>query len=69
MKKHAKITKVKMLDSIRQLPYPVITSIIPFKDVLVYDGMFFGFSIDFGSSNFNITAEKEYNQLPKYYQL
>lgn len=58
-----------MLDSIRQLPYPFMTSIIPFKDVLVYDGMFSGFNIDFGSSNFNITAEKEYNQLPKYYQL
>lgn len=55
--------------SYKQLPHPVRTSIVPFKDVLVYDGMLFGLDIDFGGTDFNKIVEKEYKRFPKYYHL
>ena len=48
--------------SYKQLPHPVRTSIVPFKDVLVYDGMLFGLDIDFGGTDFNKIVEKEYKK-------
>ncbi len=51
-----------------ELPYTTITSVIPFKNVLIYDGMLLGFGVKMGES-FNDVVEKKYDNLMKYYHL
>lgn len=51
-----------------ELPYPNISSIIPFKNNLIYDGMIMGFDIKMGNE-FDEIIEKEYDNLMKYYHL
>ncbi len=52
----------------KELPYITITSIIPFKGNLVYDGMLLGIDIKMGNE-FDEIIEKEYDSLMKYYHL
>ena len=52
----------------RDLPYIAITSIIPFKSTLIYDGMLLGTEIKLGNS-FEDLVEKEYSKMMKYYHL
>lgn len=54
--------------SYQDLPEPLITSIIPFKNVLVYDGVFLEFSIKMGN-DFSKMIEEEYSKSMKYYHL
>ncbi len=54
--------------SYKDLPYICITSIIPFKNVLVYDGMFNSFEINLGNA-FEEILDSEYDNLIKYYHL
>lgn len=51
-----------------ELPYPVLTSIIPFKNVLVYDSQLIGMNITFGNEFYKV-VENEYLKLPKYYHI
>lgn len=51
-----------------KLPYVAITSVIPFKDVLVYDGMLLEIGVKMGNE-FDEMIEKEYNSMLKYYHL
>lgn len=51
-----------------ELPYPVITSIIPFKNVLVYDSQLIELSIKFGNEIYKV-IENEYLKSPKYYHI
>lgn len=52
----------------KELPYPTITSIIPFKNVLVYDSLLIELSIQFGNGLYKV-VESEYSKLPKYYHI
>ncbi len=52
----------------KELPYITITSIIPFKGNLVYDGMLVGINVKIGNE-FEKTIEKEYDSMMKYYHL
>ncbi len=54
--------------SYKDLPVPTITSIIPFKNNLVYDGIILNFAIDLGN-NFIKIVDEEYNKSIKYYHL
>ena len=54
--------------SYKDLPYAVVTSVIPFKNVLTYDGMFLGMGVKMGNS-FDDIVEKEYDNMMKYYHL
>lgn len=54
--------------SYKQLPYVTITSIIPFKGVLTYDGMLLGMGVKMGD-NFENMIENEYDKMMKYYHL
>lgn len=54
--------------SYKDLPYVTITSIIPFKNVLTYDGMLLGMGVKMGNS-FDDMVEKEYDNMMKYYHL
>lgn len=54
--------------SYQKLPEPIITSIIPFKDLLIYDGILLEMGIKLGN-NFDKTVMKEYEQSIKYYHL
>lgn len=54
--------------SYKQLPYVIITSIIPFKNILTYDGMLLGMGVKMGNS-FDEMVEKEYDNMIKYYHL
>ncbi len=54
--------------SYSSLPVPVITSVIPFKDYLVYDSMLSEIPVNLGV-NFEKTVEKEYSSMMKYYHL
>ena len=54
--------------SYKNLPYVTITSIIPFKNILTYDGMLLGLGVKMGN-NFEDMVEKEYDNLMKYYHL
>lgn len=54
--------------SYRDLPMPVITTIIPFKNVLVYDSMFLEMGISMGPGFAEVVA-KEYDTLMKNYHL
>ena len=50
------------------LPTIIKTAIIPFKNQIIYDGIFSSYSIDFGL-NFAKMVSEEYNKLIKYYHL
>lgn len=52
----------------KDLPCVVTTSIIPFKGILIYDGMLRGLEITMGN-DFDQMVEREYNNLMKYYHL
>lgn len=54
--------------SYKNLPYVTITSIIPFKNVLTYDGMLLGMGVKMGNS-FDDMVEKENDNMMKYYHL
>lgn len=54
--------------SYKDLPYVVVTSVIPFKNVLTYDGMLLGMGLKMGNS-FEDIVEKEYDNMMKYYHL
>ena len=54
--------------SYKDLPYIVVTSLIPFKNVLTYDGMLLGMGVKMGNS-FDDIVEKEYDNMMKYYHL
>ncbi len=54
--------------SYQDLPQTVITSIIPFKDVLIYDGLLMELGIKMGNGFENI-IEEEYSKSIKYYHL
>ena len=51
-----------------ELPHVVMTSVIPFKKVLVYDGMLLELSIKMGNE-FDELIDKEYGSMIKYYHL
>ena len=52
----------------KDLPYVVLTSIIPFGDKLIYDGLFMSYNISFGMG-FKKTVERDYEGMMKYYHL
>lgn len=52
----------------KKLPYPGVTAIMPFKDVLIYDGIIAGMDVKF-SNEFDEMVERELNTLTKYYHL
>ena len=52
----------------QELPYVVTTSIIPFGDVLVYDGLLSSINVKM-SIGFDDVVDKEYDQKMKYYHL
>lgn len=54
--------------SYKDLPYVVVTSVIPFKNVLTYDGMLLGMGVKMGNG-FDDIVEKEYDNMMKYYHL
>lgn len=54
--------------SYQKLPQPVKTSIIPFKNVLVYDGLLMELGIRMGTG-FEKVIEEEYSKSIKYYHL
>ena len=54
--------------SYKDLPFVAETSIIPFKGVLIYDGMLLGMGIKMGNS-FDKCIEEEYQNSMKYYHL
>lgn len=54
--------------SYKKLPSPVITTIIPFKNHLIYDGMLSEPSIKMGT-DFARLVEEEYSKAIKYYHL
>ena len=51
-----------------ELPYVTVTSIIPFKGNLVYDGMLQGINVKTGCK-FDEMVEREYDLMMKYYHL
>ena len=51
-----------------KLPLPVMTSIIPFKNILVYDSLLIELGIDMGNV-FNKIVADEYSKSTKYYHL
>ncbi len=54
--------------SFESLPTFVETSILPFKDYLIYDGLFFSYPFNFGTE-FRNTVYGEYSRAIKYYHL
>ena len=54
--------------SYNRLPLPVITSIIPFKNVLIYDGILMELPVKMGT-DFEKEIEKEFANSIKYYHL
>lgn len=54
--------------SYKSLPTFAETSILPFKDYLIYDGLFFSYPVNFGT-NFRDTVYKDYSKAIKYYHL
>ena len=54
--------------SYQDLPQPTITSIIPFKNVLIHDGILMEYDINLGSG-FTKAIEEEYSESMKYYHL
>ena len=54
--------------SYKQLPYLVIMTLLPFKDVIIYDGIMTGIPVGLGV-NFAKMVENDYNKNMKYYHL
>ena len=54
--------------SYKNLPYMVTTSVIPFKDVLVYDGIFMAMQVKLGV-DFEKLVEEKYNCSDKHYHI
>ena len=54
--------------NIKSLPLIVNTTILPFKDCLIYDSLFFEYPVDMGLQ-FKELVMDEYNKLVKYYHL
>lgn len=54
--------------SLEEIPKVVITSIIPFNNVLVFDGIFQAMNISLGN-NFAKMIKEKYSKLTKYYYL
>lgn len=54
--------------SYKQLPLPVITTILPFKDYLIYDSVFQEFSVNFGTS-MNDVINNDYEKGEKKYKM
>ena len=54
--------------SYQDLPAPVVTSLVSFKNTLVYDGMLYTYPIQLGGGIVK-QVEKDYNALMKYYHL
>ena len=54
--------------SYTNIPSFVETSIMPFKGHLIYDGLLYGYPIDFGP-NFSYVVNKEYSKAIKCYHL
>lgn len=54
--------------SYKELPQAVFTTILPFKNVLIYDGIFSAFPIDLKNS-YGKEIEEDYSRLMKYYHL
>lgn len=54
--------------SYKDLPYPIITTLIPFKGNIIYDGILEALGISMGNG-FKEQLDKEYNTLKKYYHL
>lgn len=54
--------------SFKDLPLPVITTIIPFKNMIIYDGLLGPFDINMGPT-FDKMIEKEYLIHDKIYHL
>lgn len=54
--------------SYKRLPYPGVTAIMPFKDVLIYDGMILGMNVDF-SNEVDEMLERESETSMRYYYL
>ena len=54
--------------SYKDLPYVAVTSIIPFKNVLTYDGILLGIGVKMGNSFYDMVT-KEYDNMMKYYHL
>lgn len=54
--------------SYKDLPIPTFTAVIPFKNVLIYDGILRNMPINFGNS-FGKTMENELEKSIKYYHL
>lgn len=52
----------------QELPQIVVTSIIPFKNTLIYDGMLVGMGVNIGNE-FGEMIEREYDTMMKYYHL
>ena len=51
-----------------QLPQITMTSIMPFNDKIIYDGLFMGYGVNFGIE-FSKMVEKEFENSMKYYHL
>ena len=54
--------------SFQDLPVPVVTSIIPFKNVLIHDSILVSFDFKY-SSDFITVADEDYNNSIKYYHI
>ncbi len=52
----------------KRLPYPGVTAIMPFKDVLIYDGMILGMNVNF-SNEVDEMLERESETSVRYYHL
>ena len=52
----------------KDLPYPVETSLIPFKGYIVYDGILVAIRINLGT-NMKMNLLKEAEEFPKVYKL
>jgi len=53
---------------IKRLPLMIQTTILPFKDCLIYDSLFFEYPVDMGLGFKELEIE-EYKKLNKYYHL
>ena len=50
------------------LPYPVITTVLPFKGVLIYDSLLGDVPINMGS-DFKQVFDRDYKKSMKYYHM
>lgn len=61
-------TNIDEVINIKSLPLIVKTTILPFKDCLIYDSLFFQYPVDMGLQ-FKELVMDEYNKFVKYYHL